>query len=289
MPICNVCVESDTLGSEDIESTPKAFTGIDIGSLVLTFEDADDSNVVVQKPINKMLRNSRNLWLSNDKKRAKSDAGLGDVKNRGVSITSFCSLDMGALDITRLYFDACKQNDIAAIETLLVRDSSLANEKDANGWSGLHFAAKNSCKPIVKLLYSYGADVNFANENGDTPLHVAVESGDEEIVAFLISLDASATVVNEKGIFPLLKAILLNKLDVVVALLSNLSNINVNQVDKSNYSALHWAAQLDHSECASILLKYGCNIGALCNLKYTALHWAAKCSASRTLEAMLQY
>ena len=70
------------------------------------------------------------------------------------------------------FFDACRAGDLAALDELLARDSSLVRARGPDGATALHVAASNA--HVIRVLVAHGADPN-ARDAADnaTPLHRA--------------------------------------------------------------------------------------------------------------------
>jgi len=56
----------------------------------------------------------------------------------------------------------------------------------ADGQTALHHCCRAGNLELVKLLVSYGADVQLASRDGWTALHIAVGAGHQEVVRFLL-------------------------------------------------------------------------------------------------------
>jgi ankyrin repeat protein len=89
------------------------------------------------------------------------------------------------------FFEACAAGDVAALETYLGDDPTLATSCDAGGRTGLHHGHRHP--DVVRVLLAHDADPD-ARETGDnvTPLHLAAASGAIDSVRLL--LDAGADV-----------------------------------------------------------------------------------------------
>jgi len=130
-----------------------------------------------------------------------------------------------------------------ALNTLLTKNSELANAQTTMGESPLLLACMHGQLAAVQILLAHGADVNYQTPN---------------------------------GFFALFMAIQRNHTDIVLHLLRNASQLNVNIVLDDGSTALHMAIELGHSQVAEALVKSGADI----TLKrktdgFMALHAAA--------------
>jgi ankyrin repeat protein len=69
---------------------------------------------------------------------------------------------------------------------LLAENPELINAKDgAEGWTPLHWAARNGHRDVVQFFIVKEAGVNARDGEGQTPLSYAQEQGYTEIVELL--------------------------------------------------------------------------------------------------------
>jgi len=112
---------------------------------------------------------------------------------------------------------------------------SIENGLEQNGWTPLQYAAGQSSKELVELLFangavipkahgwtifqiwalgagntnvasvllSHGANVNAKDGEGKTPLHFAAQQGTSRAVEFLLKNGADANAKDNKGVTPL--------------------------------------------------------------------------------------
>lgn len=86
-------------------------------------------------------------------------------------------------------FNACVYGDIQRVRYLIQsKGNKLINEQDeGNGYSCLHYAARNNHLELCKLLLKSGADPNLiTNSCKSSPLHRAAYMGLHEIVKLLL-------------------------------------------------------------------------------------------------------
>ncbi len=100
-------------------------------------------------------------------------------------------------------------------------------------------ASRNGDYDRVKELLDNGADVNIINDNNNnnTPLHYACRNGCIKIIRLLIKKGANINSMNIYNISSLAFACYNKKLEIVKLLLEN--NANVNFVDNDGYTLLH--------------------------------------------------
>jgi ankyrin repeat protein len=122
-----------------------------------------------------------------------ADAQLAVAREHGFSSWRAlkAELDRRRADELRGFFEACAAGDVDALRSLLDRDPALARERDGDGATGLHLAARHAA--AVRLLLARGADPN-ARDVGDhaLPIHFAAGGGHLESVRAL--LDAGSDV-----------------------------------------------------------------------------------------------
>ncbi|XP_063702436.1 ankyrin repeat domain-containing protein 39 [Culicoides brevitarsis] len=81
------------------------------------------------------------------------------------------------------------------------------NDRDANGYTALHYAIRTGYTRSVTMLLEAGADVNAQTNGGATPLHRAALWGHTEILKMLLSIRGiRIDVKNEDGQNPLHRA-----------------------------------------------------------------------------------
>lgn len=104
-----------------------------------------------------------------------------------------------------------------AVARLLLDNGAPVNERDAYGYSALHFAAIHSSASTAEVLLERGADVNLTHKNGYTPLHRA---SSVELAELLLARGASVNQPNGYGDTPLHLGAMNGRLDLVQLLCS---------------------------------------------------------------------
>ncbi|KAF9210790.1 hypothetical protein BGZ59_008928 [Podila verticillata] len=120
-------------------------------------------------------------------------------------------------------WEAAELGDLAIVQYHLnngvspdQRNSSKSTLLHRTAWQGTHPYA------IMRLLISYGANVNLANENGNTVLqNVLMKHDDPQLIKLLLDNGAEAMILNKEGMNTLEVAALFNKLESARYLLEN--------------------------------------------------------------------
>ncbi|MGL5871184.1 MAG: ankyrin repeat domain-containing protein, partial [Xenococcaceae cyanobacterium] len=205
------------------------------------------------------------------------------------------------LGFTRIFYNGIMEGRINAEEFL----SHGGNPNiDDGGNNILHRAVSTENLTLIKLLLSYGADVNKPDWRGDTPLHYS-RANNKEIVKLLIDKGANVNAQNNYGTsilhFANNKEIaelsienganvnaqtsvgetLLHKktLDKEVAQLLLDRGANPNIKNRNKLTPLH---QVESVEFAEVLIARGADLNARGSMGFTPLH--SSISTSRTLE-----
>jgi len=127
------------------------------------------------------------------------------------------------MDFERGIWTAAIANDLERLQMFVNRNKE--NAADKNGYTALHYAARNGHHEACKMLLAAGANVNATTKSGGvTSLMRASMMGHEKIVQLLIKYKADTRVCDNDG-----------------------------------NTALHRAIQLGHTNIAQLLLKHDQN------------------------------
>lgn len=158
------------------------------------------------------------------------------------------------------------------------------NDRDANGFLPIHFAAMKGKIPIVRKLISLANEkggksqvlalINDAdNDRKQTPLHWACSKNQLASVIVLIEAGADPNLPDIDGYSPVVTAIQYDSLPIVHYLTQNGGSLD--RLDNENHTAMHWAAYFGHTRVAEYLLARGCPLTAVDKQGRTPFHWAA--------------
>jgi len=165
------------------------------------------------------------------------------------------------MSLTEQLIEAIDYEDDAKMTSLLRRmTSQQINEKDEDGHTSLHYAARcKNATALAALLKTPNIQVNIKNRNGQTPLHYAASLRKDTSAAVLELLQAPDIMVNVRdndGITPLHWACYRNYTTIVEALLKA-PGIMVNFKDNHGNSPIMDAAEHCHRESLELMLADG--------------------------------
>jgi ankyrin repeat protein len=126
--------------------------------------------------------------------------------------------------------DAALLGDLTRAQTLLTDDPNMANDRDSDGQTPLHWAASRGHTEVAKLLLASNAEVNAESNSGETPLQLAAIGGHKEAAGLLLVHNADITAKNNLR-YP-------------------------------GWTPLHLAAARGHKEVAALLLEHNAGIDA---------------------------
>ena len=183
----------------------------------------------------------------------------------------------GPGDLTPLHL-ASMHGHADLVDYLMRSDQGVdATAVDADGWSALHFAARNSHEDVVRTLLGYQvAPVPRLPSAGWTPLHLAAQQGDPRIAALLVEEGANADEALDDGRTALHIAAEHGNAAVIAALLDLEAKPHVDRPASDERTALHIAAESNHADVVRALVEGGADTGIQNKDGRTALHVAAE-------------
>lgn len=198
--------------------------------------------------------------------------------------------------------DAARAGDAQTIRALLKDNPDLVSSQDDNGYTPLHWAAKEGHRDVATSLLASKADVNAKDIFGYTPLHWAAQHDDKDLTELLLASKADVNIYDAAllGDVEMVKALLKanpdlvfskdsdgatvlalaayhNHKDLVEWLLANKANVNAR--DNQGATPLHGAAVKGYKDIAGLLLASKADVNAKANDGSTPLHFAV-CACS---------
>src|SRR5581483_3694086 len=157
--------------------------------------------------------------------------------------------------------DSAQHGDKAAVRTLLQAKADV-NTPQADGTTGLHWAAQADDLELADLLIRAGAKVSAANVAGATPMLLASTNGSAAMLQRLLAAGADANApLTRSGDTALMMASRTGKADAVRVLLDAGAKINA-QETWGGTTALMWAVSEKHPDVVKLLIERGADVNA---------------------------
>ena len=161
--------------------------------------------------------------------------------------------------------------------------------RSQNGFTMLHYAAKENRPDIMEFLINSGCNINPENDSEQTPLHKAVISGAVESVQLLLKNGADVDKIDNNNHTPMHNAIISGGDIGVVRALATKADLWIKEGDGQN--VLHLAVRYYKIDCIDLILSHNQApelIAATSNCGCTLLHLAVSLGHLDTLERLLQ-
>jgi len=216
---------------------------------------------------------------------------LGDINRvrKLLENTPFLANDTSNAYREPVLFAAIREGHNAIVELLLDNGAKL-NVKGRYKEPPLHAAAYSGHKDVIALLLRKGADVNRKGAHGELALHWAAAKGYLEITELLLRAGAEVNTTTDKQKMDM-DAIAETDTDVIRERLRFLADCEKQKQAQAAGSslqiigpirlafaagdtALHSAAQWDHTEIAELLLVNGADVNVTNRWSQTPLHYA---------------
>ena len=168
-------------------------------------------------------------------------------------------------------------------------DYSKLDGRSHNGFTMLHFAAKENKPEIIESLIESGCSINPVDDEEQTPLHKAAMCGGAESVKLLLERGADVNKVDSNGHTALHIAIITGGDIEIVKALAMKADLRIRKPGGQN--ALHLAIRYHKVDSIDLMLnhKQVCEvIAATCHCGYTPLHLAVSLGHLDTVETLLK-
>lgn len=167
---------------------------------------------------------------------------------------------------------AAKAGKYAVCEALLDSGVNADVQSCPAGMTPLHVAPDME---TMKVLVQGGVDVNVSSREGYSPLYYAAKEGNEQRVRALLRLGANPRIVDNEGCAPLFLAACQNQPKVVEVLLEE-GHCSPDMPTHAGATPIMIAAEMGAKEALEILLKKGADAHQRDHRGWTALHFAAQ-------------
>lgn len=165
----------------------------------------------------------------------------------------------------------------------------MLNDQDSHGNTILHRAIDFGNIRLCRLILEKGAKVNVCRDNFATPLHIAASAGDLELVKLLVSHGANIEALNLTSETPLHKAAKHSRTTVIEFLVKEGADIDADE--QNNKTPLILAsANVSKESLASArtLLDNNADLTQIDSSEKTALHWAAEENVIEVMKLLLE-
>jgi ankyrin repeat protein len=159
------------------------------------------------------------------------------------------------------------------------------DERNSDGETTLHVAAKTGNEVTVRLLVANGANVMAIDNIRSTVLHKASESGNENIVQIFLDKGVDVHALDAIGRSALHCAVRKDNEQTVELLLRHEADIHA--VDLEGSTALHVAVSRRNEQIVQLLLRHGADTHVADSGNNTVLHWAAFLGSERMIQLLL--
>ena len=133
------------------------------------------------------------------------------------------------------------------------------NYQNSENYTALHIAVQEKHTDVVQVLIDAGADFETKNDVRRTALHVASISGELTTVKMLVEAGADVRATDAEGSTCLILAAYFGHTD-TVRYLVGLPEVDLNDQDGENDTALHCAVEQNHPDMVQVLIDAGADI-----------------------------
>jgi ankyrin repeat protein len=166
------------------------------------------------------------------------------------------------------------------------------HERDINGNTVLHEAARRNDSTMIEIFISAGADIEARNNRGYTPLYLAVIDNFYNIdakknsIKVLLRNGANINIQAKDGKTPLCLLASRGNNNLTGFLIRHGADVNIK--DKYGFTVLHYVVGNEISEAGKLLLKNKANLNVRSNYGITPLHLAVFKDDGESVEFFLK-
>ncbi|XP_051924391.1 ankyrin repeat and death domain-containing protein 1A [Hippocampus zosterae] len=213
-------------------------------------------------------------WMTQVPVKAFADLALNKQPEDKMD-NSFDNKEM-LLQTEKLFIEAAKSNDVAAMKTL--GKGLNLNAKNVHNRTALHYAVAGKNKEAVELLLWRRVEVDQRDKFGVAPIHLAAWFGSLEILKLLVRAGAEQKIENEEGLNIMHCAAINNHTDIVEYIVNDLQMKELDKDDQSGHCTFAMAAENGCVQMLQMLMEPDYNMATMKPNKKgdTPLHLAAR-------------
>ena len=214
-------------------------------------------------------------------------------------------------------WEAAAKGDVEAIKGFLAKDNKIGDQ-NKNGYSILHIAARTGQTAVAEFALANGANINLPSNSKKMPLHYTAQLNQLAMAKLLVEAKADLAAKDKKGRTALdlatgeAKRELANylrgvgvtsksdeeaaksifvaaKIGSIDAIKKHLeAGVDVNSLNKSKQTALHFAASAGRLDASAVLLEAKADVTVADKYQKTALHYSARNGHKATTALLLE-
>jgi hypothetical protein len=152
-------------------------------------------------------------------------------------------------------YSAAARGDFGVMIRIAKETPEQLREKDAHGWTPLHYAVYADNFWASRWLIIQGTDINTREERGRTPLFLAVEKGNTKMVNLLLENKPVVDEADNIGNTPLHQAACKTDTEMIVILLKN--GAKIDHKNKEGKTPLITAIDYQNTDMVKFLIDQG--------------------------------
>ncbi len=200
--------------------------------------------------------------------------GNNFCKKTGIVIMAGFLITFGSPTFADQIHELAQKGDLQGVKILIEKNPELANAKDKDRRTPLHWACRGVHLEVVKFLVEKGADVNAEDSNKVVPLHSLSVRNSVEAIELLLAKGANIDAKEYGGLTALHYAAIYDAADAAALLIKKGADIE-NRDDYERTPLLLCARERGGPNTTRILLKAGADVNARDKFQDTPLNLAS--------------
>ena len=185
-------------------------------------------------------------------------------------------INLEANDGTNCLHIAARYGHLNLCKTLIDKHNFNSEMATKEGWTALHYSAKNGSYELVKFFADMGTDINLKTNVGNNCLHIAANSGHLELCKTLVNKHKFDVTISDNNGGTALHFSAISGSYELVRYFADMG-IQINLKTNEGVNCLHIAAFNRHLNlCKTLINKHSFDVQMADNNGWTALHYSAK-------------